>query len=132
MTLSAVVIAIVYAADQGGTYARGIAVGLAFLLGVIVLSVVTFLLAWSIGHFPRLVGVAVIVLGVQLWLLRWNAMLFGSSLQPGDAAWLLAALCVGLWLLLGPLANRRGRQPDSPFAEDQLPPQIYAPRDPVN
>jgi hypothetical protein len=130
MTLSAVVIAVVYAADQGGQYATAVAAGLAFLVAVTVVSLAVFLLSWAVSYLPKAAGVCAILLAALLLTLRLTGVpptAFGPLLQT---VWLLNLFILGGFLLFAPIGREPQGGPASPFADGQLPPQIFAPRDP--
>lgn len=131
-TLSALVIAVVYSADQGGTYASAAAIGLLFALGVLGLSAIVFLLSWAVSFIPRIVGIVFVLAGIVLAVYR----LLGLSLGPMDflltRVWFINAQLIGWFLVFAPIGNASEDEIASPFADDQLPPQILAPREPSN
>ncbi|MCD0462103.1 hypothetical protein [Roseiconus lacunae] len=131
-TASAIVIAVVSAAGDGGAYAIAGAVGLGYLLGCFVLFVALFLLSWAVAMFPRLVGVALMVAGVQLLVARLTGTSFAGLAFLTSTVSLVGIEVIGLFLLLYPIGRETQDAAHSPFAEDQLPPQIFAPRDPTD
>jgi hypothetical protein len=130
--ISAVFFAVVYAADQGGTYSAAVAVGLLFAAGMLAISAVVFLFAWAVALLPRLVGALLVTIGVGLFVGRLIGISIGSVDFLQQTIWLMNFQIVGWFLLLFPIGRESGSDIDSPFAEDQLPPQIYTPRDPTN
>lgn len=145
-SIAAVVFAIAYAADQGGQYAKAAVVGLAFVKAMIALGVLLFLISWAASQFARRLGIAIVVFGVLLLLLRlagatglvvspllgWFGP-FGewAGTQATHWPWLINFQVIGWTLVLFPIGIVGEDEAASPFAEDQLPPQILAPRDPV-
>lgn len=130
--IAAVLIAVVYAADQGGVYAKAAAVGMSFLAGMALVLTAMFLVSWSISFIPKLVGGVMIAIGLVLSpfaLMGLPATGFLFLLKP---VWILNLLLVGLFLLVGRIGEDGNDQAESPFADEQLPPQILAPREPVN
>lgn len=130
--ISAVVIAIVSAADQGGIYATAAAVGFTFLVGMAAILAILFLLSWSVSFLPKLIGITLVGVGFVLaGLTLGNAGGAGWMffLRP---IWLINFQLIGWFLILAPIRDERDSETDSPFADGQLPPQIMAPREPVN
>lgn len=123
MTVSAVVFAVAYAADQGGQYAMGAAAGFGFLFAVFVASAAVFIVAWAIAILPRWFGIGLIAIGCLLLFSNF----IDKPITP--AIWGLNSIFVGIFLLLLPL--EKATTEHSPFADDELPPQHLAPRDPT-
>lgn len=130
--ISAVVIAVVYAADQGGAYATSAAAGLFFVFSVFVGSAVIFLLSWAVSFLPRLAGVTIAVVGACLFLCRIFGVPLGGLSFLTETIWLINCQILGAFLLLFPIGTEPQTAIDSPFADEQLPPQIFAPREPSN
>jgi len=132
MTLSAVIIAVVYAADQGGPYAIATAAGFVFLLALVLVSFAAFLLSWAVSYLPKAAGICSIVLACSLAAVRLAGMppaAFGPLLL---SVWIMNFFLIGVFLLLFPIGVERQSGKESPFANDQLPPQIFSPRDPTD
>ena len=130
--ISAVFIAVAYAADQGGVYSAAAAVGLFFAACMLCLSASIFLLAWAVSFLPRLVGAALVASGLVFLVCRIVGAPLGGMGFLLDSIWLLNFQVVGWFLLLFPIGREPALDADSPFAESQFPPQIYAPREPTN
>lgn len=121
MTVSAVVFAIAYSADQGGIYAMGATTGVGFLIVVFVVSALTFLVAWAMAVVPQTLGLVLLLGGFLLFIL--------NLISPRVAnIWLLDAMFVGAAMMV--IRGWKGTSEHSPFARDELPPQHLAPRDP--
>lgn len=131
-TLSAIVIAVAYAADQGGTYASAAAVGMAFALTILAGSIAMFLLSWAVSFLPKPAGIALIVTGVVLAVCRVAGISLGALSMLTGTIWLLNFQIVGWFLVLSRIGSEQHLEADNPFAEGQLPPQILAPREPSN
>ncbi|OUT57691.1 MAG: hypothetical protein CBB71_15225 [Rhodopirellula sp. TMED11] len=129
-TLSAPVIAMVSAADEGATYAIGVSAGLAAALALLVIAWLAFLAAWAfdkgllafaglIGGLGTLASAGMLV----LWLTTNEGSLFTS--------WIVfrSSMLIGFFLLLLSWQASKPSDQTSPFAEDQLPPQQIAPRE---
>ena len=128
--VSAVVIAIVNLAGQGGVYARAVSVGLAYVCATFLFLSFLFLALWSISQIPRFIAGGLLVGAVGLFLLQVIGL--GES-QLGFFArpvWVINFLAVGCCLLIMPIGRQKEDSNTSPFAADQLPPQIMAPREP--
>jgi hypothetical protein len=132
MSISAVFFAVVYAADQGGVYSAAVAVGLFFAAAMMTFSAFVFLFAWAVSLLPRLVGASLVAIGLGLLLVRLIGISIGSAGFLQQTIWLLNFQIIGWFLLLFPIGRESDSDSDSPFAQDQLPPQIFAPRDPTN
>ncbi|MDV6031982.1 MAG: hypothetical protein F9B45_18205 [Phycisphaera sp. RhM] len=130
--LSAVVIAVVYAADQGGPYATAAAVGLFFAVCMFVCSAFIFLLSWAVSFLPRVAGVTALAVGITLAMARLLGVPLGMLSLLQETIWLINFQIIGWFLLLYPFAAIDETDAASPFADDQLPPQIFAPREPSN
>ncbi|QDV84223.1 hypothetical protein [Planctomycetes bacterium TBK1r] len=129
---SAVVIAVVYAADQGGPYATAAAVGLFFAVCMFVCSAFIFLLSWAVSFLPRVAGVTALVVGIALAMTRLLGIPLGMLSLLQETIWLINFQIIGWFLLLYPFTATEETDAASPFAGDQLPPQIFAPREPSN
>jgi hypothetical protein len=132
MTIAALVIAVVYAADQGGVYAGAAAAGMAFGLFLFSVSAIGFLLSWAVSFLPKTVGAALIVMGCLLLISKFVVPLFGVLGTLREPIWLICFQLLGWFLVLMPIGQQRDDESESPFAEGQLPPQILAPREPTN
>ncbi|MCC9600540.1 hypothetical protein LOC67_08200 [Stieleria sp. JC731] len=128
----AVIAAVVSAAGDGGDYAMAAAIGLAFVLSSFALFVIFFLLSWSVSMFPRLVGVALMFIGVQFLVARLAAISLGDLAVMKSTVALVGIQVIGLFLLIYPIGREKSDVESSPFARDQLPPQLLAPRDPTD
>ena len=136
MTLAALLIAVVFAADQGAAYARAASVGFGFFLAVFLALAALFLLAWSISLIPKIIGAASLVSGVVFLAIRLAAPLdaayAGTLAVVTEPMSLLSFLGVGILLIIAPIGVESESPEISPFAADQLPPQILAPREPTS
>ncbi|WP_182865342.1 hypothetical protein [Stieleria mannarensis] len=130
--VSAVVIAVVYAADQGGAYATAAAVGLFFTLCMFVCSALLFLLSWAVAFLPRPAGAVAVALGIVFGASRLLQVPLGGLAFLQETIWLINFQVIGWFLLLFPIGVAPDSDAASPFADDQLPPQIFAPREPSN
>ncbi|MCO8121487.1 hypothetical protein NHH03_07045 [Stieleria sp. TO1_6] len=130
--VSAVVIAVVYAADQGGTYAAAAAVGVFFALAMLLLSAIVFSIVWAISFFPKPIGIALLIGSLLLLVSRVVGMPIGTFGFFQQSIWLVNLQLIGWFLLLVPIGRDQSSQTNSPFADGQLPPQIFAPREPTN
>jgi hypothetical protein len=128
--VSAVLIAVIYSADQGGTYSAATAVGLCFALCMLLSSALVFLLSWAVSFLPRLAGASLVTIGCSLAVCRLIGVPLGGFLS--QTIWLLDFIVLGCFLLFFPIGVERPPDAESPFAEGQLPPQIYTPRAPNN
>ncbi|MEO1527477.1 MAG: hypothetical protein AAFX06_18775 [Planctomycetota bacterium] len=148
-TIASVVFAIAFAANQGADYARAATAGMIFLAVFIGLGVVLFLAAWAASQFARRLGIAIVGLGTILMFVRlvigpvfmvqvtgplqdWLGPLAAwAAEQLVEWPWLINLQVIGWVLICFPIGVIEEESETSPFAEDQLPPQILAPRDPV-
>ncbi|MEL6104407.1 MAG: hypothetical protein AAFU85_00160 [Planctomycetota bacterium] len=149
MTASAVLFAVAFAANQGADYAKAATVGMIFLSLFVAIGVLLFLASWAASQFSRRLGIGVVATGFVLLIVR---LFFGeefvsvlarplvdwlgplaewSALQLIEWPWLINFQLIGWTLICFPIGVDREDEASSPFAEDQLPPQILAPRDPV-
>ena len=128
----AVLIAVVYWADQGGVYAIATAIGLIFLAVVLVAFVFAFLTAWAVSYLRTITGTILFVTGLLLGLLGMIGVPLPVAPFLTQFAWALCFQVAGIYLLATALFTRQTIEAESPFADDQLPPQLLAPRDPVN
>ncbi|KAA5543856.1 hypothetical protein FYK55_11850 [Roseiconus nitratireducens] len=129
--VSAIAIAVTYAAEQGGIYAAGATIGLGFLLTIAVVSALLFLLCWSVSLLPRMSGVFLIGLGVVMLLAGLIGIPLGTLSFLTEPIALLNFELIGFFLLWAPIGSPTEPKGENPFAEGQLPPQILAPREPV-
>lgn len=149
MTASAVLFAVAFAANQGADYAKAATVGMIFLSLVVAVGVLLFLASWAASQFSRRLGMSTVTMGFSLLFVRlflgedyastlarplaeWLGPLAEwSALQMIEWPWLINFQVIGWALILFPIGVAHEDEASSPFAEDQLPPQILAPRDPV-
>ena len=124
-TLSAVLFAIARMADNGGEFAASFLMGMEFLLACFVLFAILFLFSWSIAVLRRQCGYVALIAGAVL------AVLTTAKIDVWQVTnWYVPTFLVvsGFILLYVPL-----RESDdlvgSPFAKDQLPPQLLPPRE---
>lgn len=130
-TICAIVVAIAYTADQGGNYASATAVGLCFVIGMILCSALVFLFAWAVSFLPRIIGGGLIVGGLVMLVCRLIGLQLGSMRLFQETIWLLNFQILGCFLLFFPFGRGGQAATENPFAADQLPPQILAPREPT-
>ncbi len=128
--LAAVMIATIYAADQGGAYARAATAALIFLVTLILVQSIAFLASWSVSFLPKVMGIALIVVSGLVLVMH----LIGSQVTPYLSGWtgVLNLQLVGWFLILYPFNDASSSRTENPFAEGQLPPQILAPRNQVD
>ena len=127
MGVSAIILAVAAAANQGGKYATAAALGVGFLLMVSATLSIVFLLAWGVAAARRTTGVLLVLASITAGILYG----FGVNTSPLDLPTTgVCAFLVGLFLLVFSPPKPREDQITSPFAADQLPPQILPPRNP--
>ncbi|MCA9135104.1 MAG: hypothetical protein KDB00_00050 [Planctomycetales bacterium] len=133
MTIQAVLIAVIYTADQGGTYATAASVGLLFAVSLLAVWMIIFQLVWAVAFMPRLVGALMIACGVVLAFSRLIGLPAPEALNYfRTTIGLLNFQIIGWFLVFFPIGRETHFGDESPFADEQLPPQIMAPREPSN
>ncbi|OYP38273.1 hypothetical protein [Rhodopirellula sp. MGV] len=130
-TVCAVVTAVVSAAGHGGAYATAGAIAIAFVFGCFAIFALCFLLSWSVAMFPRAIGAALMVVGVHLAFTRFVGVTLRDWAFLQSTAVIVCFELLGLYLVVFPTGRERPDDANSPFADGQLPPQIFAPRDPT-
>ena len=127
-TAAAILAALARAAGNGSQFGYAFLAGPVFLLVCFLLFQLVFLLAWTAARFRQSTALVAAVIAIALIYMELIAG-FGLPLIGG---WPLAAFCVVSALVLWLRRNRRREDiAESPFAADQLPPQILPPREPT-
>ena len=127
-TVSAILAALARAAGNGSQFGYAFLAGPVFLLVGFLLFQLVFLLAWTAARFRQATALVAAVLAIALIFAELSAG-FGPPLIGG---WPLAAFCLVASLVLLLRGDRRRVDiANSPFAADQLPPQILPPREPT-
>ena len=129
MSISAVVLAVAAAANQGGKYATAAALGLGFLAIVFVTLAIVFLLSWCVANLRRPIGLVLIVYAIAMVPLAVTNVQLGWLNAPVTIA---CTFFVGLFLMVVRPPKDAKDKITSPFAVDHLPPQILPPRDPLS
>lgn len=127
MAVSAVVLAVASAANQGGRYATAAALGVGFLVVTSATLMVMFLLAWCVANLRRPVGVALLFYSAAMTPLLFSRVAIGWL---NDPVTVICTFLVGIFLVAIRPPKENLDKISSPFAVDQLPPQILPPRDP--
>lgn len=127
MAISAVVMAVAHSANQGGKYATAAAIGSGYIILAFAALATIFLLAWAVAHSRRPTGVILIFFAAGMVPLLTAGVKLAWINHPVTIA---CTFFVGLFLVSVKPPKDKLDEVASPFAEGQLPPQIFPPRDP--
>ena len=129
MGISAIVMAVAQSANQGGRYASAAAAAFGFLLLALAFMAAIFLVAWSAAGSRKIMGLIFVLYVLAMAPFAFSGTKMGLLNSPATLA---CGSILGLFLVLFPAPKRKEEEISSPFAADQLPPQILPPRDPQN
>ena len=127
MAISAVVMAVAHSANQGGKYATAAAIGAGFIIVAFGALSAVFLVAWGVAIARRPTGLSLLLFAAAMVPLATTGVSIGWI---NDPVTIVCVALVGLFLVLVKPPKEKLDEPASPFAEGQLPPQIFPPRDP--
>ena len=131
-TIAAILAATARAADSGSEFGAAVLAACGFLAIILLLFVIVFLIAWSSTFFRREVAIAFIILGgvsaIATIFFQIGAIFFSV---PIGFMYFVSVFMLVIGARMWFSRNTLAETPSSPFAADQLPPQILPPREPT-